>query len=98
MSGILWECGATYGSGASTALVARCFGVRYGGAKRGSTALNARTRVRAKKKYGNFSCRNQSAPRAALSIWAFIPIHVDLPISSFPFFLLLLSQAVTDKL
>ncbi len=62
-----------------------------------STALNARTQVRAKKKYGNLRCRNQSAAKAAYSIWAFIPIHVDLPISSFPFFLLLLSQAVTDQ-
>ncbi len=33
---------------------------------------------------------------AAHSIWAFIPIHDDLPISSHPFFLLLLSQAIID--
>ncbi len=58
-----------------------------------STALNARTRVRAKKN-GNLRCRNQSAACAAHSIWAFIPIHVDLPVSSYPFFLSLLSQAV----
>ncbi len=59
-----------------------------------STALIARTRVR-ERKNGNLRCRNQSAACAAHSIWVFIPIHVDLPISSFPFFLLLLSQAVT---
>ena len=46
---------------------------------------------------GNVRCRNQCAARVAHSIWAFIPIHVVLPVSSFPFSLSLLSQAVTEQ-
>ncbi len=70
-------------------------GVRYGGAKRGKYRFECPNASSGEKKYGNVRCRNQSAAYASNSIWAFIPIHVDPPISSFPFFLLLLSQAVT---
>ncbi len=70
-------------------------GVRYGGAKRSKYRFEC-PNASSGEKNGNVRCRNQCAARAAHSIWAFIPIHVDLPISSFLFFLLLLSQAVPD--
>ncbi len=49
------------------------------------TALNARTRVRTKKNMVTCVAETK-AHRAAHSIWAFIPIHVEPPISQFPFF------------
>ncbi len=70
MSGILWECGAAERSGASTALVALTQ-VRESQCKHLKNLFDFFMYF-----FGNLRCRNQSVARAALSIWAFIPIHV----------------------
>ncbi len=93
LSGILWECGTAERSGASTALVARRSGVRYGGAKRGKYLFECPNASSGEKNMATCVAETR-AHRAEHSIWAFIPIHVDLPISSFPFFLSLLSNCL----
>ncbi len=75
-------------------------GERCGGAKRSkhrfgcpnaSSEISMQTPEKSLRFFlGNLRCRNQSAARAAHSIWAFIPIHVDLPISSLTFFFIVI--------